>query len=272
MKKVIFFLIFSIIFPCISKAQELFAYTEPASNMASKAIGLRLSNYIMRDDVSSNYSLYVNPEIMVGLSKKIMLHGEMFISNQHKNFLSEGGAFYMKYRFYSNDDIHSHFRMALYGRYASNNSELRQPAIDLNGRHSGYELGFIATKLINKVALSSTISFVEAMNNTNGHDFISIENSGKEAINYGVSIGKLFLPKEYINYNQINVNGMMELLCQSNLHSHKTFVDIAPVVQFVLFSKMRIDLGYRFSLVNDLFRSASNGGLLRVEYNFFNVF
>ena len=65
---------------------------------------------------------------------------------------------------------------------------------------------------------------------------------------------------------------MMELLCQSNLHSHKTFVDIAPVVQFVLFSKMRIDLGYRFSLVNDLFRSASNGGLLRVEYNFFNVF
>jgi len=239
--------------------------------MASKAIGLRLSNYMMREDASGDYNIHVNPEIMLGVSKKIMLHGEMFISNQNKTFIPEGGAFYMKYRFYSNDDIHSHFRMALFGRYAINNSELHQPAIDLNRHYSGYEFGFIATKLINKVALSSTISFVEAMNNTNGHDFVSIGNSGKDAVNYGVSIGKLFLPKEYINYNQINVNGMIELLCQSNFHSHKTFVDIAPVVQFVLFSKMRIDLGYRFSIVNDLFRTASNGGLLRLEYNLFNV-
>jgi len=80
------------------------------------------------------------------------------------------------------------------------------------------------------------------------------------------------LPKTYVHYKQTNVNLMGELLGQTNFKSGKTFVDVAPVVQFIFLSKMRLDLSYRFALQNALQRSASNGALVRLEYNFFNAF
>ena len=110
MKYILLILIF---FSSRLNAQELFVFTEPASNMAAKSIGFRLNNYLMREPGKNNYHLL--PEIMVGLSKKIMVHGELFLSNRDNSFKYEGGSLYLKYRFFSIDDIHSHFRMAAYG-------------------------------------------------------------------------------------------------------------------------------------------------------------
>jgi hypothetical protein len=48
----------TILFTCISfivKAQELFVFTEPASNMAAKSVGLRLNNFLMIKINSSSY-------------------------------------------------------------------------------------------------------------------------------------------------------------------------------------------------------------------------
>ncbi len=158
-----------IFFTCVSflaKAQELFVFTEPASNMAAKSVGLRLNNFLMHQVNSSSYSSYqLTPEVMVGVSKKIMLHGDLFFSNMHSNFGFKGGSVYGKYRFFSNDDIQKHFRMAAFGRVSSVNMPVRQEDISLYGMNSGYEGGLTVTQLLHKVALSASGSFLKAMSN-----------------------------------------------------------------------------------------------------------
>ena len=65
-----------------SSAQELFVFTEPASNMPAKSIGIRLMNSFMgNSDKTINY--HVMPEVMVGVNKKLMLHGQSFMSNRN---------------------------------------------------------------------------------------------------------------------------------------------------------------------------------------------
>jgi len=254
-----------------SKAQELFAFTEPASNMAARSLGLRLNSTIMKDKVFNYNSVHVLPEVMLGISKKVMIHLEGVISNQGgTTYILDGASAYAKYRFYSRDDIHSHFRIALFGQFAWNNAVVHQPAIDFKGHNTGYEIGIVSTKLANKIAISSSVSLLHAMNNSNSNTFIYGDKS-RNAINYTLSVGKLLFPKEYVSYNQVNVNGMLEFLCQSNLYSGKTFIDMAPVIQFIIKSKIRFDLGYKYSVSNTLERSAPNGLLFRFEYNLFNV-
>ncbi len=252
------------------QAQELFVFTEPASNMAAKSIGLRLNNYLMREPGINNYHLL--PEVMIGVSKKIMLHGELFFSNRDNIFKYEGGSVYAKYRFYSLDEVHSHFRMAAYGRLSFNNSDIHQPAIDFFGHSSGYEAGLIATKLINKVAISAGSAVLRANDNSFGKEKFPYSNGSRNAISYSLSIGRLMLPKEYNSYDQVNVNMMCEFLGQTNTATGKTFVDIAPSVQFIFNSRMRFDLGYRYPLVSTLYRTAPKGAILRLEYNIFNAF
>ncbi|MCP9750031.1 hypothetical protein [Ferruginibacter sp. HRS2-29] len=254
-------------------AQELFVYTEPASNMAMKSIGIRVANNFMRVSPTDQYQYRLVPEIMVGVSKKLMLHAETFFSNQLNIFRFNGAALYGKYRFYSEDEVHSHFRMAAYGRIAVNNSIVASPAVDLNGQNSGYEAGVVATKLINKTAISASAGFVQAMNNTGTKKFVfETPLKNQHAAGYSLSIGQLVLPKEYTSYEQTNMNLMLEVLGQTNLSSGKSYIDLAPSVQFILLSKMRLDLGYRFPVVKDLYRMSNDGFLVRLEYNIFNAY
>ncbi len=254
-----------------SKAQELFVYTEPASNMAAKSIGLRLTNSLMKKMGSESYNYHAIPEAMIGLSKNMMVHAEAFVSNRNKSLVAEGAALYLKYRFYSKDDIHSHFRMAAWARGSVNNSDIHQEAIDLNGHNSGVETGLVATQLINKVALSSGVSYMYAADNSKGNKF-SFGEKNRNAIGYHFSAGKLMLPKEYTSYDQVNMNLMAELLGQTNLQTGNTYLDLAPSVQFIFKSRLRLDLGYRLPLLKELHRTAPAGGLVRLEYNLFNVF
>jgi len=267
------FLITGILFclTTIGHSQELFVYSEPASNMAAKSVGLRLNNSLMKENNSNKYNYHFIPELMLAVSKSIMVHGEVFLSNRNNSLVAEGGALYLKYRFYSQDEVHSHFRMAAYTRASINNSDVHQSAIDLNGHNSGVETGLIATKLINKVALSAGIAHIYAADNSKGNKFV-YGNSNRHAVGYNLSLGKLMLPKEYTSYNQTNMNLMLEMLGQSNLSTGNSFIDLAPSVQFIIRSRMRLDLGYRFAVVKDLTRTASNGALVRFEYNIFNAF
>jgi len=261
-------------------AQELFVFTEPASNMAAKSIGFRATNYLVDDDYSSNTVYMLMPEVMWGVSKKLMIHANVFLSNRKQvdgfitnpkqQFLLEGGSVYAKYRFYSADDVHSHFRMAVYTRYSFNNSHIHEYAINLTGGNSGYEGGLIATKLINKVAISASASFLHAQDN--GSKKFLFGNKSRNAVNYTLSVGKLMLPKEYTGFKQTNVNLMLEMLGQTNLNKGYSYLDIAPSVQFIFFSRIRFDAGYRYPLVTKLHRTASKGFLLRLEYNIFNAY
>jgi hypothetical protein len=251
-------------------AQELFVFTEPASNMAAKSFGFRANNYVMFESPTNKANYHLLPEVMWGVSKKLMVHAEAFLSNRGNRFVAEGGGLYLKYRFYSVDEVHSHFRMALYGRYSFNNSDVHQRAIDLNGHNSGYEGGFVATKLKNKVAVSASASYLYATEN--GKEKFIYGNKNRQAANYTLSVGKLMLPKEYTSYNQTNINLMLEVLGQVNLNTGYSFLDIAPSVQFIFLSKMRFDLAYRIPLVRDLTRTAPGGFLVRLEYNIFNAY
>lgn len=254
-----------------ARSQELFVYTEPASNMAAKSVGFRLNNSLMNVPGTASYNYHFLPEVMVGMSKNVMFHAEAFFSNRNSNLVAEGGAIYLKYRLYSKDDVHSHFRMAAYGKAAINNSDIHQAAIDLNGHNSGLETGLVATQLLNKVAMSSGISYLYAADNTNGNKF-GYNDRSRHAIGYNLSVGKLMLPKEYTSYNQTNLNLMAELLGQTNINTGSTFIDVAPSVQLIIQSRIRMDFGYRIPLIKDLQRTTPGGALLRFEYNIFNAF
>lgn len=252
----------------ISFAQELFVYTEPASNMPSKSIGLRLMNTFMgNNDKTINY--HTMPELMVGLHKNLMIHAQTFLSNRNNSLVAEGAAFYAKYRWLSKDEVHQHFRMATYGRFSFNNSDIHQEEIETMGHNSGYEIGIIATQLYKKFAYNATISVEQAIDNTTANKFPSAQSN--QAINYTISLGKLVLPKKYSNYHQTNFNIMLELLGQTLAHNKKSFIDVAPSFQFIFNSIARLDIAYRKQLYSNMLRTAPNGLLLKFEYNFFNV-
>lgn len=250
-------------------AQELFVLTEPASNMAAKSLGIRAMNSFMNELDGSGINYHLMPEIMWGINNKWMLHAQGFLSNRNNRLVTEGGSLYAKYRFLSIDDVHSHFRMATYGRLSINNSDIHQDEIETMGHNSGYELGLIATQLLHKVAISASASYEKAMDNGSAYKFPSTQSNN--AINYTLSVGKLMLPKEYTSYNQTNVNLMVEMLGQS-LSNGKSFLDIAPSVQLIIQSQARIDFGYRYQLHSNMHRTAPNGFIVKFEYNLFSVF
>ena len=80
------------------------------------------------------------------------------------------------------------------------------------------------------------------------------------------------LPKEYKDYRQTNLNLMVEFISQVNTGSGKYYMDIAPSVQMIFDSQVRVDVGYRKELSTTLLRTAPNGFFVRLEYNFFNAF
>lgn len=252
-------------------AQELYSATEPASNRAARSIGIRIDNSMMDEINTSKINYHLIPEIMVGVSKKLMINGNMFFSNRTDVFRAEGGSIYAKYRFLTNDKMQKHFRMAAFGRISYNNSDIHQEEINMNGHNTGFEAGVVATQLLKKVALSSSFSFIKAENNGNNNKFIYGSKESK-AVNYTFSVGKLMLPKEYKSYQQTNLNLMLEFLSQVNTGSGKYYMDIAPTVQMIFNSQSRVDIGYRKELNATLLRTAPNGFFIRLEYNFFNAF
>lgn len=265
-----------IVFMCMMFAgktvfsQELYVYTEPASNMAAKSIGARLTGNIMKDRAGDKISYMLMPELMWGVSRRVMVHGAAFLSDATGRTTFNGGQLYGKYRVFSQDDVHDHFRIAIYGKYAFTNSPVRDLYINLNNGNTGYEGGAIFTRLHNKVALSASTSYLHA--NINKGQYADPGKASRNAMNFTASVGKLMLPKEYKTYNQTNCNLMLELLGQTNLRNGQTLLDVAPSVQFIFGSRIRLDVGYRIPVVRSLYRSMLPGGLVRFEYNFFNVY
>jgi hypothetical protein len=250
-------------------AQELFVITEPASNMPAASLGIRLGQSFMKENKSQSYNYHLYPEIMWGASKNIMLHATAFYSNTEKEKAFEGGSIYAKYRFFSVDDFHSHFRMAFFGRYSANNAVIHQEEINLYGHNTGLETGLVVTQLLQKTAIGSSISFRKAFDNQAQHFFP--EKQSNTAIHYTVSFGRLVYPKTYSSFKETNVNVMLELEGQTLLPNKKSFLAIVPAIQFIINSQARIDLAYQQQLYSNLTRTAPNGIYIKLEYTFFNI-
>ena len=127
----------------------------------------------------------------------------------------------------------------------------------------------MATKLIKKVAVSSSVSFEKALDNKPNYLFPSTQ--GDNATNYTLSFGKLMYPKKYTSYKQTNINLMVEFVGQTINENGKSYLDAVPAVQFIIQSQARIDIAYRHELYSSMLRSAPNGVYLNLEYTFFNV-
>jgi len=259
-----------LLFASTLNAQELFVMTEPASNMPAKSIGIRtMHSFMYEKDGSLNY--HIMPELMWGINQKWMIHLQSFQSNRVGGGLkTEGGSLYAKYRFYSVDDIQSHFRMAAFGRYSTNRADIHQEEIETMGHNTGYEFGIIATKLKNKVAVSASVSYERALDNLPDYKFPTTQSH--EAINYTLSIGRLMYPNKYKNFKQTNINFMVELLGQTLNPNGKSNLDIVPSIQFIILSQARIDIAWRKQLYSSMERTAPNGFIIKLEYTFFNLF
>lgn len=256
-----------------SYAQELYPYTEPASNMPAKSMSLKLGAMYGRGVLGNRIGQRYSPEIMFGLNKKWMLHAALSFSDMYETFFYyESARVYAKYRFLSKDGVHKHFRMAAFATAAYSRNHLQHNELNLLGDHSGLQAGIIATQLWNKLAISATISETEVFD-WKRWDQIWSQQYAFEALNYSLSAGYLVLPRDYKNYNQTNLNIYAELLGGRNLDwkYEKYYLDLAPSVQLIFKSTSKLNLGYRFQLKSDIYRNMKNSWMVSYEYIFLNA-
>lgn len=213
------------------------------------------------------------PEVMVGLSKKWMVHAAVSFSNMYEDFYYyESARLYAKYRFLSNDDVHKHFRMAAFATAAYSRNHLQHNELNLMGDHSGVQVGLIATQLWNKLAVSATISETEVFDRKRGVETLARQYAF-QALNYSLSAGYLVLPRDYKDYKQTNLNIYAELLGGRNLDwkYEKYFIDLAPSMQFIFNSTGKLNIGYRFQLKSDIYRNMNNSWMISYEHIFLNA-
>ena len=213
------------------------------------------------------------PEVMVGINKKWMVHvGAGFADINTRNFRWESVYTYVKYRFFSIDDLHSHFRMALFADAAYSRSPFHFDELSLQGDKSGVQLGIIATQLWDKFALSATVSHTQALNEDRRKSVVYTPSRIYEAVNYSLSGGFLVLPLNYTSYKQTNLNIYTELLAQQSLDRKAHFIDMAPAIQLIFNSNSKLNIGYRFELDGRMQRMSRSSWLIAFERTFLNAF
>lgn len=257
---------------CVSislTSQELYVYTEPASNMPSRSISTKLTSRFQEGFQSRAFEQRYVPEIMVGLNKNWMVHAVASFSDMYTGRLRwEAAWLYAKYRFLSLDEVHRHFRMAAFAEYAYSRNPVLYEELSLQGDHSGVQAGIIATQLLNKLAVSGTASILKV---TSPKPKVFPEGYPYSSVNYTLSAGYLLLPVEYTDFNQTNLNLYVEFLGQRTLDKSRYFADLAPAVQLIFNSNTKLNLGYRFQLTSNMHRMSEESWLISVERTFLNA-
>jgi len=212
------------------------------------------------------------PQIMFGFSKKFMLHLGATFGNMHTNeFRYESFNIYAKYRFLSKDDIHKHFRMAVFAEGSKTQIPFHYDEITLMGDKSGISVGLIATQLWNKLAVSGTVSHTQVLDASRNSDVIYVPERAYQSMNFDLSAGYLLIPREYTDYKQININLYTELLAERTLDIDRYCVDLAPAVQFIFNSNTKLNIGYRFQLDGTMSRMSKNSWQVSLERTFLNA-
>jgi hypothetical protein len=253
-------------------AQELYVYTEPASNMPARSLSFKLGagynvDKLHTDRVTQRYI----PELMFGINKKWMVHTGVSFADMHtRSFGWEAAYVYIKYRFLSLDEVHRHFRMAVFGKAAHSKNVFNYDEVRLLDK-SGAMAGFIATGLLNKTAVSVTVSNTQVLGKARSSKVLYIPERNYQAMNYSISAGYLLLPREYTSFRQTNVNLYAELLAQQTLDRKTHYIDVAPAIQFIFNSISKLNIGYRFQVSGNMERMAKRSALVSYEYTFLNA-
>lgn len=250
-------------------SQELYVYTEPASNMPARSISAKLTGKFVKTIHNLRREHRIMPEVMFGLNKNWMVHLSTTFSDMYSsNIRWESVKLYAKYRFLSNDDVHKHFRMAAFAAVSHSVNDIFYDELSLDGDQSGVQGGIVATQLVNKLAVSASASYLHV---TTERPKYFPEVYPYDALNYTASAGFLLLPFEYTGYKQVNVNLYTELLGQQILDKKLFFIDLAPAVQFIFNSNAKLNVGYRWELNSNMHRMTDKQWLVSFEYVFLDA-
>ena len=254
-------------------AQELYVFSEPASNIPAHSLSLKLTDhFVTNDNIYNRVSHRLMPEVRIGVSKKLMLSAGGTLSNMHTtDFRGESFNVYAKYRFLSHDEIHKHFRMAVFAEASTTRAPFHYDEITLMGDKSGIGFGLIATQLWNKLALSGTIAHTQVLDQSRKSEVIYVPARAYQSMNYSLSAGYLLLPKEYTSYKQLNINFYTELLAEQTLDIKKHCIDLAPAMQFIFNSNAKLNIGYRFQVSGNMDRMSTNSWQVSFERTFLNA-
>jgi hypothetical protein len=253
-------------------AQELYVFSEPASNVPAKSVSVKYSGKFLKSSHNDRIEQRHMPEVMLGLSKEWMLRASTTMSDMYSSNLRwESAKLYTKYRFLSNDDVHRHFRMAAFAEASYSRNEMMYDELSLDGDQSGIQGGVILTQLWDKLAVSTTLGYLQVIQSQPPLHHVGMEKFPEQAFNYSLSAGYLLLPRHYTSYKQTNVNLYAELLGQQTLDNKKFYVDFAPAIQFIFNSTAKLNAGYRIQLNSDMNRMAQNRLQLSFEYVFLNA-
>lgn len=253
--------------------QELYVYSEPASNMPAHSISAKLTgHFVTSDKIYGRFSQRYMPEIMFGISKKFMVHLSATAADMHTNdFKFESYSIYAKYRFLSKDELHKHFRMAVFADASKTKTPFHYDEISLMGDKSGIEAGLIATQLWNKLAVSATLSHTQVLDKSRNNKVIYVPARNYQSMNYSLSAGYLLFPKEYTDYKQTNLNLYVEILGQQTLDNPSHYLDMAPALQLIFNSNAKLNLGYRFQVSSNMQRMTGQSWLVSFERTFLNA-
>lgn len=267
--KFVFTILAGCLFTFCSQAQELYVFSDPASNLPAQSISAKLTGRFADLPKSGMIRQRYIPEIMVGLHKNWMGR----VSSSFSNFYQSGQRWesvkgYMKWRFFSRDGIHRHFRMAAFADGAYSRNPMVYDEMNLDGDNSGWQAGIIGTQLLNKLAISGTASYMEVYD-----EKIRLMGAmhDRNAIMYSLSAGYLLFPKSYADYNQVNLNLYVEFLGMKGLGPGKEYLDIAPAIQLIFNSATKVNLGARREINGSASRIARNNYFLSLESTFLNV-
>ncbi|MCF8341368.1 MAG: hypothetical protein K9I82_10365 [Chitinophagaceae bacterium] len=273
MRVILFFAL--LLINIFASSQELYVFSEPASNMPAKSLSIKYSGKFMPSHHNGKMGVRNTAEMMLGVNKFWMVHAAATFANlyAYPGLHLESGKLYAKYRFLSIDDIHKHFRAAAFLEASINRYTSFFQELSLDGDQSGVQGGLIATQLLHKLALSGTLSVIKTLKN---ESWKPISNANVpflsfQAINYSFSAGLLVFPLKYSSFNQTNLNLYIELLGSKALDKPIHFVDIAPAAQLIFNANTKFNAGYRFQVNGNMLRMANQSYFISLERTFLNI-
>jgi len=250
----------------------LFIHSEPASTLPARSLGVNATGYIIPyDPVFAKPAQRYAGQFMIGVSSRFSMKLGAALSNIHtSNIEKESFSFFGKYRFLSKDELHKHFRLAAFLHAAYSYAPFHSEEVDLRDK-TGVAAGLIATRLLNKFALSGSASIIQLLDSSRFSETVYTPPRIYQAMNYSFSTGCLLFPQVYRDFNQLNVNVYMEFLGQQTLTEHKYYIDFAPGLQFIIKSSLKLNLGYRIELSGNISRLSRYEWLFGIEKNFLNA-
>lgn len=255
-----------------TSGQELYVFSEPASNMPARALAVKASGKFLNSIMSGRTDHRQKVYASFGLDRKWMMRVGTTVSNMYSSPESrwESVSAYAKYRFFSRDGVHRHFRAAAFLEAAHSRNEPMFDEISLEGDQGGVQAGVVLTQLVHKLAVSTTLGWTEVLQARRWDDTHAAMHPYR-SLSFSLSAGYLLLPVRYRSYRQTNLNLYVEMLGARNTDRPQGYLDLAPALQLIFNSNTKLNAGYRLALGGDMYRMAQRSLLLSVETTFLNV-